>query len=273
MPGYAIEPAGDDLAAVAGIYRDAGFRPDLVDDLRFLRDLDGEIFVCTWNGKVVGASSCLAFVRTGWIGGVAVSQAHRRRGLGRELTEVAQRALAARGVTTSLLHATGMARPLYERMGFRAEAEFLELHGPALPGPAGAAPQVRPGTPNDFAAILDLDRTATGEDRRRLLRALWPQGGLVYDAGTVRGFALRQTAGAAGAVIAAEPDAGEALADAAVTGGGILRVPMPATQKRLRQSLERRGFREALRTTRMHLGPPPEWHADRIFSAFNLYWG
>jgi hypothetical protein len=104
---------------------------------------------------------------------VAVSPEHGRRGLGTELTDVALRALKARGVTTVLLHATEMARPLYERMGFLPEGEFAELHGRAAPPAApGAPPRLRPGgTGADLAAVLDLDRRATGED---LLRALPP---------------------------------------------------------------------------------------------------
>jgi len=278
--GYEIGPAGDDLDGVARIYDAVGFRPDLVDDLDFLRRLGGEVFAATMGGTVVGVSSCIAFARTGWIGGVAVAAEHGRHGLGTELTDAALRALKARGVTTALLHATGMARPLYERIGFVPEGEFAELHGRPAPRPAApAAPsRLRPGTGADLAAVLHLDQRATGEDRGRLLRALWPHGGLVHDDdGTVRGFLLRQSGSAVGAVIA-EPDAGLDLLAAAVSASaagteGDLRVPVPVAQAGPRELLLRQGFREAFRTTRMHRGPSPAWHADRIFSAFNLYWG
>lgn len=279
MLGYEIEPAGDDLHAVARIYDAVGFRPDLVDDLDFLRGLGGEVFVARRAGTVVGASSCIAFSGTGWIGGVAVAAEHGRRGLGTELTDTALRALKAGGVTTALLHATEMARPLYERMGFVPEGEFAELHGRPVPRPAApTTPGLRAGTGADLAAVLDLDRRATGEDRGRLLRALWPRGGLVHDdGGRVRGFLLRQGGSAVGAVIA-DPDAGLGLLAAAVSASdaqaaGDLRVPLPVTHTGARELLLRQGFREAFRTTRMHRGPAPAWHADRIFSAFNLYWG
>lgn len=279
MLGYEIGPAGDGLDAVARIYDAVGFRPDLVDDLDFLRRLGGEVFVARRAGSVVGVSSCIAFAGTGWIGGVAVAAEHGRRGLGAELTDTALRALKASGVTTALLHATEMARPLYERMGFVPEGEFAELHGRPAPRPAApTTPGLRAGTVADLAAVLELDRRATGEDRGRLLRALWPRGGLVHDdGGRVRGFLLRQGGSAVGAVIA-DPGAGLDLLAAAVSASaartsGDLRVPLPVTQAGPRELLLRQGFREAFRTTRMHRGPSPAWHADRIFSAFNLYWG
>jgi hypothetical protein len=74
-------------------------------------------------------------------------------------------------------------------------------------------------------------------------------------------------------VVAACPQVGEELLAFAATGSGPLRVPLPATQTRLRDSLAGHGFHEAVRTTRMHLGPSPPWYPERIFSAFNLYWG
>jgi hypothetical protein len=64
VPGYEIGPAGDNLDAAAEIYAAVGFRPDLVDDLYFLRRLGGEIFVAGRGGTVAGVSSCIAFAGT-----------------------------------------------------------------------------------------------------------------------------------------------------------------------------------------------------------------
>jgi ribosomal protein S18 acetylase RimI-like enzyme len=165
--GYEIGPAGDDLHAVARIYDAVGFRPDLVDDLGFLRRLGGEVFVARRAGSVVGVSSCIAFAGTGWIGGVAVAAEHGRRGLGTELTDTALRALKAAGVTTALLHATEMARPLYERMGFLPEGEFAELHGRPAPRPASpTTPGLRAGT--GAARPADVAELAKSAQRGRL---------------------------------------------------------------------------------------------------------
>jgi ribosomal protein S18 acetylase RimI-like enzyme len=280
VAGYEIGPVRDNLDAVAALYAAAGFRPDLIDDLRFLQRLGGQVFVARHAATIAGASSCLPFAATGWIGGVAVAPQHRGRGLGTELTEAALHDLKARGVSTALLHATEMARPLYERMGFTPVAELVELSGDPRPGmaSAGTGTRLRAGTGADLAAVLALDRQATGEDRGRLLRELWPQGGWVCaEADRVRGFLLAQGPSAVGTVIA-EPDVGldllaAALSAKATAPGGRLRVPLPVSQEAARGLLAKLGFREAFRTTRMHLGPHPAWHAERIFSVFNLYWG
>ena len=52
--------------------------------------------------------------------GVAVREEARQRGIGRALTEDAIDRARARGAARIVLHASGMARPLYERLGFVA---------------------------------------------------------------------------------------------------------------------------------------------------------
>src|SRR5918993_5269798 len=118
----------------------------------------------------------------GWVGGVAVVPAHRRIGLGGALTEAIVEFLEAGGAATVLLHATALGRPVYERLGFVPEAAYQTLAGPTLPRGPREAP-VRAGQAGDLEAVLALDLAATGEDRWRLLTALWPTGGLVAAGG------------------------------------------------------------------------------------------
>lgn len=261
------------LQPIAEIYREVGFRPDLVDDLAFLRDLGGSVFVATAGDDVVGASSCLSFGRTGWIGGVAVTAAHRNSGLGTKLTEAAMRTLREGGVETLGLHATAQAQSIYERLGFAAEAEFVELSdGGAL---TASDAELRAGTAEDLDAVLALDRLATGEGRGLLLSALWPHHARVaLDGERVVGFALPQGRSSAGAVIAVDEAAGDALL-AALVGAGVDRLHIGASTRheRLLARLDAAGYSETLRTTRMYLGPPPALVHEKIFATFNLYWG
>lgn len=263
---YVIEPATG-LAAVASIYRQVGFRADLVDDLAFVQRLGGEVFTAHRDGAVAGVSSCLPFATTGWVGGVAVLPEHRRRGLGERLTRTAAEAVQDRGIATVLLHATPMAAPLYARMGFANESDSVELKGAPLP----AVPQVRTGTEADLGTVLELDRAATGEDRGVLIRALWPSRGHVASGG----YSLRQSPTGAGAVIATTGETGENLLTAALSGRGTerLRVALPVTQERTRKRLAELGFRESSRTTRMRMGPAVPARPDHLYSVFNLYWG
>jgi len=208
------------------------------------------------------------------VGGVAVDPDCGRRGYGRRLTETAIGSLHERGAETTLLHATAMARPLYARMGFQAAGEYAELHGPGRPD-RSVDPFVRPAQEDDLQAVLQLDRSATGEDRGRLLSKFWPGDILVYARGSVRGFAIRQYPTAIGAIAAVDEEAGQALFISSQSERPFaLRVSVPAHHLATSKFLEGLGYEESLRVTRMQLGGSlPHCHEDRVFSVFNLYWG
>lgn len=258
---------------VAAVYRAIGFRPDLVDDVGLAARLGGATFVARSDAEVVGVSSCLPFGTSGWVGGVAVLPDVRRTGIGRAMTQQAVDALRDAGVTSVWLHATPMARSLYESMGFVADAQMLELTGPSLDEPVSTA-GLRAGRPDDLAGVLALDRAVTGEDRSVLLRQLWPQHGWVIGGDQISGFCLRQLDSAAGAVIASDRAAGFRLLARALNGRrGPLRVPTPESRTDVISWLGERGYRQTSSTTRMQLGIPIARHDQGLVSVFNLYWG
>jgi GNAT superfamily N-acetyltransferase len=265
----------DDLARLGPLYEQSGFGARLAGVVGFARArLDGEVVVAEAGGELVGVAAGAVFTGTGWVGGVAVVPGHRRAGLGGTLTEAIVEFLEGRGVTTVLLHATALGRPVYERLGFVPEAAYLTLTGPTRP-PSPGDPSLRAGRQSDLAAVLALDLAATGEDRRRLLTALWPTGGLVAAGnGRLLGYHLASPWRPGGAVIATDPEAGLVLLDAVrVAPGDEVGISVPAANTPAVQSLESAGFSERYRTVRMHRGPRVPWNPAALFGAHNLFWG
>jgi GNAT superfamily N-acetyltransferase len=265
----------DDLARLGPLYEQSGFGARLAGVVGFARArLDGEVVVAETGGELVGVAAGAAFTGTGWVGGVAVVPGHRRAGLGGALTEAIVQFLEGRGVATVLLHATALGRPVYERLGFVPEAAFLTLTGPTRP-PSPGDPSLRAGRQADLEEVLALDLAATGEDRRRLLTALWPTGGLVAtDHGRLLGYHLASPWRSGGAVIAAGPEAGLALLEAVrAAPGDEVGISVPAANTPAVRSLESAGFSERYRTVRMHRGPRVRWNPAALFGAHNLFWG
>jgi GNAT superfamily N-acetyltransferase len=265
----------DDLARLGPLYEQSGFGARLAGVVGFARArLDGEVVVAEAGGELVGVAAGAVFIGTGWVGGVAVVPGHRRAGLGGTLTEAIVEFLEGRGVTTVLLHATALGRPVYERLGFVPEAAYLTLTGPTRP-PSPGDPSLRAGRQSDLKAVLALDLAATGEDRRRLLTALWPTGGLVAAGnGRLLGYHLASPWRPGGAVIATDPEAGLVLLDAVrVAPGDEVGISVPAANTPAVQSLESAGFSERYRTVRMHRGPRVSWNPAALFGAHNLFWG
>jgi ribosomal protein S18 acetylase RimI-like enzyme len=264
-----------DLARLGPLYELAGFGARLAGVVGFARTrLDGEVVVADAGGELVGVAAGAVFGATGWVGGVAVAPAHRRAGLGGALTEAIVEFLEGRGVATVLLHATALGRPVYERLGFLPETSYLTVSGPTLPRPP-EEPPVRPGRAADLEAVLALDRRATGEDRRRLLTALWPAGGLVAAGdGRPLGYHLASPWRSGGATIAADPRAGLALLDAVrAAPGDEVAISVPSANTAALRALESAGFRERYRTIRMYRGPRVAWDPAALFAAHNLFWG
>lgn len=170
---------------------------------------------------------------TAWIAMVLTDPSFRRRGLANALLSHAIEYCEARGVREIRLDATAMGRPVYEKLGFGVTFDLTRWRGVARVA-AQAAPSagpigVRAMTAQDLAdgELADLDRLATGEDRRRLLSALrddLPDAALVgsvdpRELTAVLGFALARRGSRAlqiGPVVARTEPLGAGLLTAAV---------------------------------------------------------
>jgi Acetyltransferase (GNAT) domain len=74
------------------------------------------------------------------------------------------------GVRTVRLDATPLGRSLYDRLGFFGEYPLARLAG--VPVYSGSVRATLPFDPGLLGRFLDLDRTATGTDRGRLIQLL-----------------------------------------------------------------------------------------------------
>ncbi|HET9321016.1 MAG TPA: GNAT family N-acetyltransferase [Bryobacteraceae bacterium] len=123
-------------------------------------------FGINYDGDLRATATAVCFgPELAWIGMVLTQHEYRGRGFARRLMEHALAYLRARQVDWIKLDATNMGLPLYERLGFRAEAAIERwLRAPA-PAPVY-------GTTLPYAPNTALDRAASGTDRGRLLAVL-----------------------------------------------------------------------------------------------------
>lgn len=99
------------------------------------RILEGEarFFVAIDGGEIVGTAGALIAdgypfavhgIKRGYIFGVRVEPAHRKRGIATQLTQEAAAFLRALDCERIRLHASRFGRPIYERLGFRPTNEM-----------------------------------------------------------------------------------------------------------------------------------------------------
>jgi GNAT superfamily N-acetyltransferase len=257
---------------VARTLDEAGFGPHVARLLGYPRDSpDGHILVAAAGKKLVGGACCASFGTSGWIGALGVLPRARRRGTGDLLTRACINWLQSRGARSVFLYATDMGRPVYERVGFVAEARARAWRGVA-PGPPPEG--VRRLRPSDRARILELDALATGEDRHAVLDMLPALLGLgIEREGVLEGFALQTPWGAGPAIVAADAEAGLALLRGLVVEPQPLTITVPDDNPAASDALSRWGFQPVNSALRMRYGAPVDHQPRRMFGLFNLFWG
>ena len=270
-PRVVVRPAepGDHAARTLD---EAGFGPHVARLLGYPRDSPhGEVLVAARGRRLVGGACCASFGETGWIGALGVLPRARGRGTGELLTRAAIEWLQERGARTVLLYATDMGRPVYERVGFTTEARARAWRG-TPPGPAPDG--IRRLRPADREALLALDRSASGEDRRAMYDELRALLGLGYERdGVLRGFALQTPWGAGPGVVAADDEAGVALLRGLSLEPQPLTVTTPDDNELVARTVSGWGFHPVNSARRMRFGPSVGHDPSRIFGLFNLFWG
>jgi len=171
-----IERLGaDDLPFALRLTRDNGWNQRADDWRRLLALACAGARLARWGGRRAGTTVTCAFGPTAWIAMVLVARSLRGRGIGQALLADGIRYAEQRGCRTLRLDATPLGRPLYEKVGFRAQFEVRRWAGHPRRAAAGRAPEfalARTRAPADLAAVCALDRAATRTDRAPLLRRL-----------------------------------------------------------------------------------------------------
>ncbi len=139
------------------------------EDFKFAIDLEpGGCFIALVDGERVGIAMTIAFGEVGWIGNVIVESSYRNQGIGSRLVEHEVNYLRSRSVKTVGLYAYKHAVPLYKRLGFRSDSDFIVLEGEGTSkrrvGPTRRAED------GDLSSILALDSLCFGGSREKLLR-------------------------------------------------------------------------------------------------------
>jgi GNAT superfamily N-acetyltransferase len=271
----AIRPAMDrEVPLAVDVLRRAGFGTQVARLLEYpRRSPHGAILVAEGpDNGVIGVACCAAFATSGWIGALGVAPEARRRGLGSALTEAAVRWLRERGANTVLLYATEAGRPVYERLGFVAEERAV-----AWRGVAGAAPplQLQRLGDADRGRLRELDLATTGERRDAVLDSIHPLAGVGASGGphALAGYAIASPWGAGTAIAAMAPEIGVGLMAAATSGPAAGTLIVPDGNLAALDALHAWRFVRLNDALRMRLGRPVEWHPERQFGLFNLFWG
>jgi len=237
--------------------------PHRLEDWELMLNL-GFGLVAEREGRIVGTTMGWPYgADAATLGMVIVSQTSRGEGVGRRLMDAALERLSGR---TVLLNSTPAGAPLYRKLGFQAIGTIHQHQGAAFSVPVAklrAGERVRPLGASDRAAVIELDRRATGLRREALIADLLKSGqGVILDrGGEAVGFALFRRFGrghAVGPVASPDRDGARALIShwLGSNAGMFIRVDTPGDSG-LSGWLEKMGLMEVDVVTTMALGAPP----------------
>jgi GNAT superfamily N-acetyltransferase len=227
-------------------------------------------FVATAGDAIVGTGVASAHGNAGWVGMIFVAEERRGAGIGTAITQATIDDLERRGCRTQVLIASPLGRPIYERLGFAEIGRQVRFSSGRQVGDGSADPRIRRFEVGDLDAVLAIDRAATGEDRREVLRHLLePATTWVTRDGTDRptGYYLRPP-WRGGAVVAPDPGDGlrllelrRHLAGSSDHAGAGLFAVNGTGRRRLREA----GWHEEAGNVRMARGEPLDWNPIAIW--------
>lgn len=247
-------PAGMRLKDVAG------WNQTCQDWERFLQLNPDGCYVAERDGRVVGTVATIIYEgRLAWVGMVLVDPALRGQGIGTALLRQAIAHLDARRIPCIRLDATPQGRPLYERLGFKAEYETdrYALRRTACQAVASSRES------EDLDAIVAMDREAFGADRSDLLRSVAdaaPEFAMLARQGErLEGYALGRRGSLAdhlGPWMARNERAARAVLESFLdrSGRDMMFVDVLRDNRWARTLLNEKGFEFARPLTRMYRG-------------------
>ena len=159
----AMEPAH--LAGAVRLSADVGW-PHSKEDWRLVLDISHG-FVALQEGEVVATAMATPFGNAAMVNMVIVDAPLRGMGVARAMME---RVMTAADPASWHLVATDAGLPLYEAFGFRRTGKIIRYQG--IVADVRSSGDACWGSTSDLAAVINLDKAASGMDRAAMYGAL-----------------------------------------------------------------------------------------------------
>jgi len=214
------------------------------------------------DGRVVGIGATIVHQDVGWLGHIVVDSAFRGKGLGKRITEHLVDIGGTHNCKTIYLLATDMGAPVYEKVGFITETEYLLFKDIKLKSEFDESAHIHPYREDFKRQIARLDRTTSGEDRMFYIERFLANGFVYLKDKVVEGYYL--------------PDLGEGLLVAQTASAGLEltklhlkshnRLMFPKNNLAVLDFLYRNGNKETENCRRMRLGKERPVKMENIYN-------
>lgn len=122
------------------------------------------------NDVLVGTGTAILHEKTGWLSTIVTHGQYRNQGIGKRITEYLLAFLQDKNCDYIYLIATALGEPVYKKAGFMTESRYnsyKDINLEDLP----ISKNINPYQAGYRQAIIELDRTISGEDRSQHFEA------------------------------------------------------------------------------------------------------
>jgi GNAT superfamily N-acetyltransferase len=209
---------------------------------------------------IAGIGTTILHGRTAWLAHIIVHPDYRNRGVGKLITQTLVDSLKNTSCETVLLIATVLGEPVYKKLGFEKETEYIFLKDGNIPSEHSA--DIVSFSDHYRDDLLNLDRQVSGEVRHQLLLSHLASAHLFVKDQILLGYYLPYLGD--GLVIAKTPEAGLALLTLRSTWEN--KFVLPLDNKTGLDFLLPHGYQEYSRGARMWLGKKLTWDPTMLYN-------
>ncbi len=250
-----------DLEAVPGLQPEGW--PDIFPSIQYYCTSDFCFpLKATMNGTIAGIGTAIILGNTAWLAHIIVSTEFRNTGIGTALTKALVELVQHTPCKTILLIATALGEPVYKKLGFEVQTQYLFFDEGALPKPNPDLKEIKAFEKQNEKDLLQLDALVSGENRKKLLEQHYKNCLVVFEEGSLKGFYM-PTLGE-GLVIADTSTAGFELMK--LRTSVVKKICIPVDNAHGVDLLTNHGFKEVRKASRMVLGEKLEWNGSKIYS-------
>lgn len=210
---------------------------------------------------MVGIGTTIIHHDVAWLAHIIVHKEHRKKGIGKLITETLVDSLRSKECETIYLLATDLGAPVYEKVGFETETEYLFFKDIKINNGLTVAAGITPYHEKFKEQITTIDKKTSGEERMFHLEDHLQNGFVCLEGGIVNGFYL-PTFGD-GLVLATNSSAGLALLKFHLRSNEKL--VFPKNNLAATNYLYEKGYKETVTGKRMRLGK------ERAVNFKNIY--
>lgn len=216
----------------------------------------------TIDKKIVGVGTTIIHNDVAWLAHIIVHPDYRNQSIGKLITQTLVDNSISKCCDTIYLLATDLGEPVYKKIGFETETEYLYFKGEKIIGAYKNAENIAAFNSNFKQQISNIDQQVSGEDRMFQLEQHLSSGFVYIQDNDVKGFYLPNLGN--GLIIATTNSAGQELMKLHLTSKDFAAFPIDNVSAT--DFMYQNNFKKVRTEKRMRLGKKRNWQPTNIYN-------